>query len=38
MNDGIHKYMWYSVPMLELSVKPGIQSQALYRVFNALIC
>ena len=27
----------YSVPMLEFNVKPGIQSQTLYRVFNAML-
>ena len=37
MQDGIHKYMWYSVPMLALNVKPGFQSQALYQVFNAML-
>ena len=27
----------YSVPMLAFNVKPGIQSQTLYRVFNAML-
>ena len=27
MYEGIHKYMWYSVPMLVFNVKPVIQSK-----------
>ena len=27
----------YSVPMLAFNVKPGIQSQTLYRVFNVML-
>ena len=30
MYNGIHKYMWYSFPVLTFNVKPGIQSQSLY--------
>ena len=34
MHDDIHKYMWYSVPMLAFNVKPEIQSQTLYILCN----
>ena len=37
MHGGIHKYKWYSVPMLAFNVKPGIPFQTLYRVFNAML-